>query len=296
MRLPRAAYQKRTTGSDGDQLGMLRELEVPEEWYPALIDRCAERGITFLSTAHDWEAIDILDGLDVLAFKVGSGDLTNLPFLRRLAEKGRPIIFSTGMGNLAEVEEAVETMRDAGNDQLVVLHCTTSYPAMIEDSNLKAIQTLNQAFGIPVGYSDHTEGAEASLAAVALGAQVIEKHFTLDRSLPGPDHQASLEPSELREFVIGIRQIEKALGNGIKRPTPVEIEIQPVARKSVVAAADIPAGTVITAEMLTTKRPGNGILPRYWDSIIGRRTAVDITRDFLLRWNQLADKSEGSGE
>ena len=290
LEAPKAEYQKLTTGTDGNQLGMLRQLEVPEEWYPILIDRCAERGITFLSTPHDWEAIDILEQYDVPLFKVGSGDLTNLPFLQRLAWKGRPIIFSTGMGNLSEVEEAVETMRNAGNEQLIVLHCTTSYPSTIEDSNLKAMHTLSLAFGIPVGYSDHTEGMEAGIAAVALGAQVIEKHFTLDRSLPGPDHKASLEPQGLREFVAGIRQVEKALGNGLKRPTEAEVKIRPVVRKSIIAATDILQGTVITEDMLTTKRPGSGISPKNWGSILGQTATVDITRDSLLRWDQFRDR------
>lgn len=293
---PKAEYQKRTTGSAGDQLAMLRQLEVPEEWYPSLIERCGTRGIVFLSTPHDWEAMDILDRYDVPAFKVGSGDLTNLPFLRRLAGLGRPIILSTGMGTLGEVEEAVEAIRGAGNEQLAVLHCVTSYPAAVEDTNLKAMLTIEQAFGIPVGYSDHTQGTETALAAVALGATIIEKHFTLDRNLPGPDHQASLEPNELRELVHSIRLVERALGNGIKRPAPLEVEIQPVVRKSIVAAVDIPAGATIAEAMLTTKRPGSGIKPRYWENIIGQKAVEDIARDTLLRWEQISWSSSARGE
>ena len=188
---PKAEYQLRTTGSGGNQLEMLRELELPEECISALIDHCNRREIIFLSTPHDWEAIDILDRHQVVAYKVGSGDMTNLPFLRRMARKGRPIILSTGMGSLAEVEEAVEAVRSQGNERLILLHCVTSYPAAFEDINLKAMQTLERAFALPVGYSDHTPGVAAALGAVALGARVIEKHFTLDPSMPGPDHQSS---------------------------------------------------------------------------------------------------------
>ena len=282
---PKAEYQLKATG-DG-QLAMLRQLELSEEYYPALVDHCRQRGIMFLSTPHDWEAIEILDRLGVSAFKVGSGDLTNVPFLRLLARKGRPIILSTGMGTLAEVEEAVEAVRSQGNDRLILLHCVTSYPARAEDCNLRAMLTLERAFRVPVGYSDHTTGVEAALAAVALGARVIEKHFTLDRSLPGPDHEASLEPEELSALVRGIRLVERALGDGVKQPLPGERDMRPVARKSIVSARDIPAGAVITEDMLTTKRPGSGILPRHWDSLIGRRARVAIPRDSLLEWAQI---------
>ena len=293
---PKAAYQIETTGPGGNQLDMLRSLELSEECHPALIEHCARRRITFLSTAHDWDAIDILDRFDVPAYKVGSGDLTNIPFLRRMAAKRRPIILSTGMGNLAEVEAAVDAIRSQGNERVILLHCVTSYPATFEDCNLRAMLTLEQAFGCAVGYSDHTPGLEAALAAVALGARVIEKHFTLDRSLPGPDHQSSLEPKELRELVLGVRRVEAALGDGVKRPKEVEREVMAVARKSIVAAKDIPAGAVVTEDMLTTKRPGSGILPRYWDSLIGLTATVAIPRDSLLRWEQITWKTkEGQG-
>jgi N-acetylneuraminate synthase/N,N'-diacetyllegionaminate synthase len=284
---PKAEYQYRTTGTEGNQLDMLRRLELSEECYPALMDHCRRRGILFMSTPHDWEAIEILDRCQVSAFKVGSGDLTNLPFLRRLAQKGRPIILSTGMGNLAEVEEAVEAIRSQGNHRLILLHCVTSYPAREEDCNLRAMLTLQQAFGVPVGFSDHTTGTETALAAVALGARIIEKHFTLDRSLPGPDHEASLEPEELGKLVRGIRLVEQALGDGLKRPKKAELVIMRAARKSIVAAKDIPAGTTITEDMLTTKRPGSGILPRYWNDIIGCRARVAIPGNSLLQWDQL---------
>jgi N,N'-diacetyllegionaminate synthase len=285
----KAEYQVRTTGSDGDQLTMIRALELSENYYPKLIEHCHERGIMFMSTPHDWEAIDILDRLDVTAFKVGSGDLTNLPFLKQLSRKGRPIILSTGMGNISEVEEAVETIRSEGNNRLVLLHCVTSYPAKDEDCNLNAMLTLKQAFQTPVGYSDHTSGVAIALAAVALGARVIEKHFTLDSKMTGPDHEASLEPDELRSLVLGIRRVDKAMGDGIKRPVEVEHGIMVVARKSIVAACDIPANVIITQDMITTKRPGSGILPRYWDDIIGSRSKTPISKDSLIKWNQVGD-------
>lgn len=285
---PKAEYQLKTTGSGGNQLDMLRELELFEEYLPELINHCEERGIIFMSTAHDWEAIDILDRLNVPAYKVGSGDMTNTPFLRKMAQKMRPIIMSTGMANLAEVEEAVNAIRSQNNNRLVLLHCVTSYPAQFEDINLRAMNTLQRAFQVPVGYSDHSPGIEASLAAVAMGAQIIEKHFTLNRSMPGPDHLSSLEPEELQQMIGGIRLVEAALGNGIKAPCPIEKDIKIVARKSIVAAADIPAGTILTQELITTKRPGSGIEPHYWDEILGCRTIEAIPCDSLVQWNQIA--------
>jgi len=285
---PKAEYQLLTTGSKGNQLDMLRKLELPKKYLPELINHCEERDISFLSTPHDWEAIDILDQFNVISYKVGSGDMTNLPFLRKMAQKMRPIILSTGMADLGEVEEAVDTVRSMGNERLILLHAVTSYPARFEDVNLRAMLTLEQAFRVPVGYSDHTPGLEASLAAVAMGARVIEKHFTLDRSMPGPDHTSSLEPPELKSLMQGIRLVETALGNGIKKPAQVEEDIKVVARKSIVAAADIPAGAVLTEDMLTTKRPGSGIVPKHWESLIGRQVAVDISQDDLIQWVHLS--------
>jgi N-acetylneuraminate synthase/N,N'-diacetyllegionaminate synthase len=285
---PKAEYQIRTTGSDENQLSMIRQLELSPNHYPDLINHCAQRNIIFLSTPHDWEAIEILDKFDVPAFKIGSGDLTNIPFLKAVALKDRPIILSTGMGNLSEVEEAVNTVKSQNNSKLILLHCVTSYPAKPEDCNLNAITTLRQAFQVPVGYSDHTIGLEIPLAAVSLGATVIEKHFTLDRKLPGPDHEASLEPSKLSDMIQSIRIVETALGNGIKYPTPVEHGIKVVARKSIVAAKDIPINTIIMEDMITTKRPGNGLLPRYWSAIIGCTTKCDISQDALIRWEQIS--------
>ena len=288
LQAPKANYQERTTGTNESQYEMLRRLELPTEAYSELIAHCESRGITFMSTPHDWAAIEFLDRIDVSAYKIGSGDLTNIPYLRAVASKQRSIILSTGMSNLGEVEEAVEAITSEGNRQLILLHCVTNYPADPEDCNLRAMQTLSQAFGFPVGYSDHTVGIEASLAAVALGAVVIEKHFTLDRSLPGPDHEASLEPGELRALAEGVRKVERMLGNGIKGPTSAELDMRLIARKSIVAAVALPKGTVITPSMIITKRPGTGILPRYWDMVVGSTAQVDIEADTTLRWDDLA--------
>ena len=284
---PKAAYQLETTGSGGNQLEMLRELELPEAAIPELIAHSGERGIRFLSTPHDWEAIDILDRLDVFAYKVGSPDLTNIPWLAHMATKGRPIILSTGMATLAEVDDAVRRIRSEGNEKIILLHCITSYPARFEDCNLRAMQTLEQAFQLPVGYSDHTPGIEVSVAAVGMGARVIEKHFTIDRNLPGPDHLASLEPDQFGAMVKAIRNIDIALGRAIKQPVPIEEAIMPVARKSGVANKPISAGTVITSEFVTTKRPGTGIAPKYLESLFGRRVLVDIPQDALIEWGQI---------
>ncbi|MCH8109035.1 MAG: N-acetylneuraminate synthase [Chloroflexi bacterium] len=288
LQAPKAGYQVRTTGSNGSQYEMLKRLELPEEAYSELIAHCESRAIMFMSTPHDWAAIDFLDRIDVAAFKIGSGDLTNIPYLKAVASKQRPIILSTGMSNLGEIEEAVEAITSQGNRQLTLLHCVTNYPADPEDCNLRAMQTLSHAFGFPVGYSDHTVGMEAALAAVALGAVIIEKHFTLDRSLPGPDHEASLEPDELRALIEGIRKVECMLGNGIKAPTTAELDMRPIARKSIVTAVALPKGAVITPSMITTKRPGTGILPRYWDTVVGKMARVEIEADTTLRWDDLA--------
>ena len=285
---PKAAYQERNVGSDIGQIQMLKELELSNEAHRELMSHCQERGILFLSTPHDWAAVDFLFDLGVAAYKIGSGDLTNLPFLRKVAQKGLPVILSTGMSTLGEVEEAVEAVTCQENRQLVLLHCVTNYPASINECNLLAMRTMAQAFGFPVGYSDHTEGCEAALAAVALGAVAVEKHFTLNRSMVGPDHQASMEPDQLRALVEGIRRVEQALGDGVKRPAATELEMRHPIRKSIAAAVPIPAGAVITDEMVTTKRPGGGMHPRYWDMVLGRVARTDIAEDTLLRWEDLA--------
>jgi len=284
---PKAAYQRQTTDAGESQLDMLRRLELSPAAHRELNDYCRQRGLIFLSTPFDEESADLLDELDVLAFKIGSGEVTNHPFLEYVARKGKPIILSTGMSYLSEVDEAVRVLRDAGCEQLILLHCVSSYPAAPADANLKAIQTLAAAFGVPVGYSDHTPGIEVALAAVALGACVIEKHFTLDRNLPGPDHRASLEPPELRALISGVRTVERALGDGIKRPVPAEADTRAVARRSLAARVDIPAGVIVEAGMLTALRPADGIPPGLIRRVIGRRTRRSLTAGQFIDWSDL---------
>jgi N-acetylneuraminate synthase/N,N'-diacetyllegionaminate synthase len=281
-----ASYQQETTGFS-TQTDLLRGLVLSPDAHRELLAHCNERGILFLSTPHDWASIDFLDALGILAFKIGSGDLTNLPFLTVVAAKQHPVILSSGMATLDEVQEAVAAVTATGNRQLALLHCVTNYPAAIEDSNLLAMHTIAQAFGFPVGYSDHTSGIEVASAAVALGARIIEKHFTLDSSLSGPDHRASTEPGQFKVMVENIRRIESALGTGEKVPTPREAPMRAVIRKSIVATQSVPRGTVLSAELLTTKRPGIGIEPRHWDSVIGRQVKVDIPEDTLIHWEDL---------
>jgi N-acetylneuraminate synthase/N,N'-diacetyllegionaminate synthase len=263
---------------------MIKKLELGEDDFKEIYDYAKRRKILFLSTPFDFESVDFLHELGVPAFKVSSTDLTNLPLLEYIAEKGKPIILSTGMGTLGEVEEAVNIIKNAGNEDVILLHCITSYPAKFESLNLRVIRTLREAFKLPVGFSDHSLGIYAPIAAVALGAVVIEKHFTLDKNLPGPDHKASLSPEELKEMVKAIRLVEKALGDGIKRPTPEEEEIRSVARRSIVAKVDIPKGTVITGEMIAFKRPGTGLPPKYHNEITGKRAKRNIKADELIYW------------
>jgi len=275
-------YQKETTGAEESQYDMIKKLELTEYDFKELADYAKKRGILFLSSPFDKGSVDLLDGMNVPAFKIASGEITNFPLLRYIASKGKPIILSTGMSTLGEVEEALNVIGSEGVEDVILLHCVSNYPARIEDVNLRAMETLKQAFKLPVGFSDHTLGITASIAAVALGACVIEKHFTLDRNLPGPDHKASLEPDELKEMVKAIRDIEKALGNGIKRPAKDEEEIKKVARRSIVAKVDIPEGAIITENMLGVKRPGTGIAPKYIDRIVGRKAKENIRNDELV--------------
>ncbi|MDI6917988.1 MAG: N-acetylneuraminate synthase, partial [Thermoplasmatales archaeon] len=239
---PKAEYQKETTG-EGTQYEMIKKLELSEKDFKELAGYAKQRGIMFLSTPFDEESADLLEKLNVPAFKIGSGDLTNLPLLEYIAKKDKTIIISTGMATLDEVRDAVNAIKNAGNNQIILLHCTSNYPAKIGDCNLRAMHTLEKEFNVPVGYSDHTLGITVSVAAVAMGASVIEKHFTLDKNLPGPDHRASLEPDELKEMVKKIRNVEKALGTGEKKPAESEMETQKVARKSIVAKVNIQKGT-----------------------------------------------------
>jgi N,N'-diacetyllegionaminate synthase len=241
-----------------------------------------------MSTPFDEASVDLLDSLGVPLFKVGSGEITNWPFLETIARKGKPFILSTGMSYLSEVDEAVRVMHNAGNDQLVLLHCVSNYPADPADANLRVLQTMASAFQVPVGYSDHTIGNEVALAAVALGACVIEKHFTLDKNLPGPDHRASAEPGELAMLVRGIRVVEAALGHGSKRPAASEANTAAVARRSLVAARDIAAGTVLTEEMIAIKRPGTGLPPAMRPYLVGRTARTAIPADTILTLEMLA--------
>lgn len=281
-----ANYQKKNIGKEERQLEMIKKFELPYENFIELKEYCDRKQIMFLSTPHSYDAIDFLENL-VPAYKIGSGDLTNLPFLEKIAEKGKPIILSTGMANLGEIEEAVETIKNNGNDRIILLHCISSYPTKVEDANLKAIQTLKQAFKLPVGFSDHTVSVVIPAVAVAMGACVIEKHFTLDKNMPGPDHKASLEPNELKEMIENIREVEKAMGDGIKKPTPEEEEIKKVVRKSIVAKVNIPKGSIIARDMLEIKRPANGIPPKYIEEIVGKKAKIDIEEDEVIYWHAI---------
>lgn len=279
---PKAEYQLLTTSETETQLDMLRKLELLPEAHHELLVYCKDRGIMFLSTPFDQESADLLESMQLNAFKISSGDLTNRPLLEHVAKKGKPLIISTGMATLIEVEEAVAAVRESGCDQLVIMHCVSNYPSQPAETNLRAIETLARTFNVPVGFSDHTAGIEVALGAVALGATVIEKHFTLDRMMPGPDHRASLEPDELRLFIRGIRTVESSLGNGVKVPAASELEIAKVARRSLVAAQDIPSGSIISRSMIDLKRPGTGLPPGKIDSVVGRNSLVDIARGDIL--------------
>ncbi len=284
---PKAEYQLQTTDPGETQREMLRGLMLAHNEYTLLKDYCATRGILFLSTPFDEDSADFLDTLGVPAFKLGSGELTNLPLLERIARKGKPMIISTGMSYLSEVEAALRCVYEAGNTQIALLHCVSNYPTTPADANLRAMATMRQAFGVPVGYSDHTMGRDVSIAAVALGACVIEKHITINKSLPGPDQQASLEPDELIALVQGIRMVESALGHGRKEPAPSERNTTEVARRSIVAAHELAQGHVITAGDLAIKRPGTGLPPSMLTYVIGRRVRTTIPADTLLRLDAL---------
>lgn len=282
---PKALYQQKTTGSGESQLEMVKKLELDEAAHINLFQYCLERGIQFLSTPFDLESIDLLDRLGLTTFKIPSGEITNLPYLRKLGILKKRLILSTGMADLDEIKDALDVVIHSGTllESITVLHCNTEYPTPVEDVNLKAMLTIKAVFpGIQVGYSDHTTGIEVSIAAVALGARVIEKHFTLDRNLPGPDHKASLEPNELMAMIAAIRNIEKAVGDGIKKPSPSELKNKAIARKSIVAARSIMKGEMFTEECLTVKRPGTGISPMRWDEFVGRRATRNYEEDELI--------------
>lgn len=277
----KAAYQEKTTGAGESQFEMLRRLELDEGTHRKILSECRARGIEFLSTPFDAESIALLKSLGMRTFKIPSGEITNLPYLRQVARAADRVILSTGMSDLGEVEDALSALQAAGlaRDRVTVLHATTEYPAPMEEVNLRAMVTLGRAFKVQVGYSDHTPGIEIPIAAAALGARVIEKHFTLDRSLPGPDHKASLEPGELKAMVRAIRNVSVALGDGLKRPTRSEAGNMAVARKSIVARRTIRKGESFSEENLACKRPGTGISPMRWDELLGKASPADYAED-----------------
>ncbi len=285
-----AAYQKDNLGTEGTQYQMIKALELSYGDFSSLKTYAESIGIDFLSTPDEEESLDFLaDELKLPWIKIGSGEVTNLPFLRRIAAKQKPLILSTGMSTLGEVERAVRVIREGTTKELVLLHCTTNYPCPSEEVNLRAMQTMKQAFSLRVGYSDHTLGSEVPVAAVALGAEFIEKHLTLDKEMVGPDHAASLDPTEFAEMVCQVRAIEEALGDGIKWPNPSEEKIKPMVRRRIVAALDLPAGTCIDWAHLCFKRADRGLFVEQADSIIGRCLATAIVADAPLDWNSVGD-------
>lgn len=282
---PKADYQKETTGTGESQQEMIAKLELSRADHDMLVAECADAGIRFFSTGFDEDSLDMLVELGIDRIKVPSGEITNLPLLRHIAAKRLPVILSTGMADMADIEAAIAVLEAGGvaRARITVLHCNTEYPTPMQDVNLPTMRNIAAAFGVEVGYSDHTMGIELPIAAVALGATVIEKHLTLDRSLPGPDHRASLEPGEFAHMVRAIRNIEQAVaGDGIKRPSPSEAKNRAIARKSIVAARDIAAGEAFSADNLTAKRPGTGISPMRWDEVVGRTAHRAFAADELI--------------
>ena len=277
----KAEYQKKTTG-DSSQQEMLKKLELSFNEFLQLKEYCQKVGISFLSTPFDFDSIDFLNSIDMPFWKIPSGEVTNMPYLLALAKTGKPVIMSTGMCTIHEIRDAVDILKANGTKEIRLLHCNTEYPTPFEDVNLKAMQTLRDEFHLEAGYSDHTKGIEVPVAAVALGATVIEKHFTLDRNMEGPDHKASLEPCELAAMVSAIRNIEKALGTGIKEPSPSEKKNMAIARKSIVAKTKIKAGDIFTESNITVKRPGTGISPMKWFEVIGTTAIRDFDEDELI--------------
>ncbi|MBT8574521.1 N-acetylneuraminate synthase [Polynucleobacter paneuropaeus] len=280
----KASYQKATTSSDESQFSMLKALELSHEQHIFLKEYCDKRGIVFFSTAFDLEGLDYLMSLGFKKTKIPSGEITNLPYLRRVGSFGQQVILSTGMSNLEEIESAIVVLEKAGTPRqlITVLHCNTEYPTPFSDVNLLAMNSIQKALGVKVGYSDHTKGIEVAIAAVALGAEVIEKHITLDRKMLGPDHLASIEPHELTQMVSAIRNIEAALGGDIKTPSPSELKNRAVARKSIVAACNIAKGEIFDEKNLTIKRPGTGISPMRWDEVLGKAASHSYAVDDLI--------------
>ena len=275
----KAEYQKAETGEAESQLEMCKRIHLTFDEHAQLKEYCDSIGIAYLSTPFDLDSIDFLQQLGTPMWKVPSGEITNLPYLEKIAATKKPVILSTGMSMISEIEDALTILEDGGAGPITLLHCNTEYPTPIEDANLLAMQDLREQFGLPVGYSDHTAGIEADIAAAALGAVVIEKHFTLDKALPGPDHKASLSPEELTAMVAAVRKTELALGDGRKHVTESEAKNKPIARKSILAKRDIKKGETFTPENLTVKRPGDGISPMRWYDVLGKTAKRDFAED-----------------
>ncbi|WP_097014069.1 N-acetylneuraminate synthase [Anaerocolumna aminovalerica] len=279
---PKATYQRKTTGKEETQYQMLKKLELSFNNFRELKTYADEVGIDFLSTPFDEDSIDFLNQLSMRFWKIPSGEITNKPYLVKISKTKRPIILSTGMSTMKEIEEALEIFKDYNREDIILLHCNTEYPTPYSDVNLGAMKTLKDKFNVLIGYSDHTKGIEVSIAAVALGAVVIEKHFTLDKGLPGPDHKASLEPSEFTKMINSIRNIEKAIGDGVKKPSESETKNITIARKSIVAKRDIKKGEILTEANLAVKRPGNGISPMKWFDVLGKIAIHDFEKDEMI--------------
>ncbi len=281
---PKAEYQKQTTGEIESHLQMLKKLELSFDDFIVLKEYCDKLGIMFLSTPFDFESIDFLNSLGLEIFKIPSGEITNLPYLEKIGKLRKKVILSTGMANLGEIEDALDILTSCGTkkEDITILHCNTEYPTPYEDVNLLAMLTIKEAFKVKVGYSDHTLGIEVPIASVALGASVIEKHFTLDRNMQGPDHKSSLEPNELKAMVKAIRNVEKALGDGIKKPSPSEIKNKIIVRRSIVAKRNIKRGEIFNEENITVKRPATGISPMRWYEILGKTATRDYKEDEII--------------
>ncbi|MBU0571721.1 MAG: N-acetylneuraminate synthase [Candidatus Omnitrophica bacterium] len=280
----KAEYQRRTTGSDGSQLEMVRQLEFDKNDHLELLSYCKEKGIAFLSSPFDMGSLKMLNDIKMDVIKIPSGEIVNAPLLRMTAKTAKRVILSSGMAEMEEIRAALSILTGEGfpAENITILHCTTEYPAPLEEVNLKAMNSIADEFGLPVGYSDHTAGIEVSVAAAAIGASIIEKHLTLDNSMEGPDHKASLQPEEFKNMVDAIRKIEKALGDGKKTATPSEKKNRDIVRKSIVAARAIKEGELLTEDDITVKRPGNGISPMLWDEVIGRKAIRDFEEDEIL--------------
>ena len=281
---PMAEYQKKNLGKEMSQIEMIKKLELSYDDFKILKEYCDEVGITFLSSPFDVESARFLANLGMEIFKIPSGEITNYPLLKEIGSYGKKVILSTGMADLGEIEDALDVLISSGTkrENITVLHCTSEYPAPYEEVNLRAMLTIKDAFKVRVGYSDHTEGIEIPIAAVALGAEVIEKHFTLDKNLPGPDHKASLEPEEFKRMVTAIRNVERALGTGIKKPSPSELKNRKVVRKSIVAKRRIKKGEIFTEENITTKRPEGGLSPMMWKKVLGKKAPRDFEKDEFI--------------